>query len=45
MAKKVIKIIILIFSLFFIFLGLIKADYLYIFKNAALLCLSCIGIQ
>ncbi|MCX7942229.1 MAG: hypothetical protein ABDH25_06620 [Dictyoglomaceae bacterium] len=45
MVKIIAKVIILLLSLVFILTGIILEDQLYIFKNATILCLSCIGIQ
>jgi|YelNatPaOPRAMG01_1025707.scaffolds.fasta_scaffold07867_2 hypothetical protein len=45
MAKKIVKILILVLGIIFIFIGIFIKDYVIIFRNAILLCLSCIGIQ
>jgi len=45
MVKKIIRGILILIFLIFTIHGFMQEEYIEVFKNAALLCLSCIGIQ
>lgn len=46
MVKRIIlRILIIILVGMFIYIGLLRNEFIEVFKNSTLLCLSCIGIQ
>ncbi|HPP16236.1 MAG: hypothetical protein WBH76_02640 [Dictyoglomaceae bacterium] len=45
MAKRIIRGILILIFLIFTIHGFMREEYIEVFRNATLLCLSCIGIQ
>lgn len=45
MVKKLVRIFIFLAIIILIYLGVMRKEFIEIFRNSTLLCLSCIGIQ